>query len=638
MDYGFVRVASATPSLKVADTDYNAGEIIGIVKDAADCGAEIIVFPELCVTGYTCSDLFLQSALLSGAKDALKRIVDETADTGTLCFVGMPLAVGNDTYNCAVVFADGKVLGVVPKTNIPNYSEFYELRHFRPFLETDGIDEIVLLGQTVPFGTDILFRSARSRDLCVAAELCEDLWVPEPPSGRHAKAGATVIVNLSASDEVIAKREYRRRLVSSQSARLVSAYVYADAGEGESTTDMVFAGHDIIAENGTILAESGMLFEGFVTADVDVEKLMNERRRLNTFCGEISGYRTVTFEGRDVGCQTARKFERLPFVPSDSRDRAERAEQILSLQAAGLKKRLKHTGAKTAVIGISGGLDSALALLVICRAFDSLKRDRKDIIAVTMPGFGTTGRTYNNSLELIKETGATLKIVDISDSVKKHFADIGHDESVRDVTYENSQARERTQILMDLSNEYGGIVVGTGDLSELALGWATYNGDHMSMYAVNSSIPKTLVKHLVRYEAERTGGRLEEILVSVLETDISPELLPPENGKIAQKTEDLVGPYELHDFFLYYAVRWGFEPKKIFRLACNAFEGSYDDEFILKWLKNFYRRFFAQQFKRSCLPDGVKVGSVTLSPRGDFRMPSDAVASLWLKQLDGIEI
>ncbi|MGN1099705.1 MAG: NAD(+) synthase [Christensenellales bacterium] len=638
MDYGFVRVASATPSLKVADTDYNAGEIIGIVRDAAECGAEVIVFPELSITGYTCSDLFLQSALLSGAKDALKRIVDETADTGTLCFVGMPLAVGNDTYNCAVAFADGKVLGVVPKTNIPNYSEFYELRHFRPFSKAVGTDEIVLLGETVPFGTDILFRSARSRDLCVAAELCEDLWVPEPPSGRHAKAGATVIVNLSASDEVIAKREYRRRLVASQSARLVSAYVYADAGEGESTTDMVFAGHDVIAENGAILSESGMLFEGFVTADVDVEKLMNERRRLNTFCGETSGYRTVAFEGRDVGFQTARKFERLPFVPSDSRDRAERAEQILSLQAAGLKKRLKHTGAKTAVIGISGGLDSALALLVICRAFDSLNRDRKDIVAVTMPGFGTTGRTYNNSLELIKETGATLKIVDISDSVKKHFADIGHDESVRDVTYENSQARERTQILMDLSNEYGGIVVGTGDLSELALGWATYNGDHMSMYAVNSSIPKTLVKHLVRYEAERTGGRLEEILVSVLETDISPELLPPENGKIAQKTEDLVGPYELHDFFLYYAVRWGFGPKKIFRLACNAFEGSYDGEFILKWLKNFYRRFFAQQFKRSCLPDGVKVGSVTLSPRGDFRMPSDAVASLWLKQLDGIEI
>ena len=634
MRHGFIKVCAATPEIKVADVTYNVKSICASANKAAEAGAQLVVFPELCLTGYTCGDLFNQRALSNGVLKAIE-CLKEHLPAGPLVFVGAPLEKDGRLYNCAVAFCGGKVLGAVPKSCIPNYGEFYERRHFSPSPEEVG--QIVLCGQSVPFGADIVFRAGNMPLFTVSCEICEDLWVPMPPSVRHALAGANIIVNLSCSDEIAGKAEYRRSLVKMQSSKLIGGYVYCDAGDGESTTDMVFAGHSVICENGTLLAESKLFENGLTFADIDADKLDIERRRCAStyFCGESSRHTDVYFTASESKAEVEREFPRLPFVPKSGERLARRTELILNLQTMGLVKRLKHTGAKTAVIGISGGLDSALALLVTCRAFKKLCRDAKDIIAVTMPGFGTTGKTLKSSVDLTSALGVTLKKVDITASVSRHFKDIGHDPAVLDVTYENAQARMRTLILMDIANKTGGLVVGTGDLSELALGWATYNGDHMSMYAVNSGVPKTLVKHLIGFEARRLGGDAEKTLGVILDTDISPELLPPDkSGEIAQKTEDIIGPYELHDFFLYYAVRWGFAPEKVRYIARIAFAGAYPEEVIDKWLKNFYRRFFAQQFKRSCIPDGVKVGTVTLSPRGDWRMPSDACAALWLDEIE----
>lgn len=639
MQYGFIKVCAATVKIKVADVKFNTANIISAIKSADREGAQLIVFPELCVTGYTCGDLFNQRTLTDAALNALSDIAKSTEGISALAFVGAPIVKDGKLYNCAVAITDGSIIGVVPKSFLPSYGEFYERRHFTP---ADSFNsDIEIDGEEVPFGTDIIFRAENQRDFSVACEICEDLWVPESPSVRHSKAGANIIVNLSCSDEVVCKAEYRRELVKMQSAKLIGGYIYCDAGDGESTTDMVFAGHNLICENGSVIAESKLFENSLVYGEIDVEKLAVERQRTaNTYYSEGSddNYWIVEFETNDKEGKLTRHIPTLPFVPSDGEVLSERTNTILTMQAKGLEKRLEHTHSKAAVIGISGGLDSALALLVTRRAFISLGKPLKDIIAITMPGFGTTSRTYGNSKKLINSIGATFMEVPIAESVNVHFKDIGHNPSVHDVTYENAQARMRTLILMDIANKTGGMVIGTGDLSELALGWATYNGDHMSMYGVNCSVPKTLVKYLVRAEAELIGGECGEVLKDILNTEISPELLPPdENGKIAQKTEDLVGPYILHDFFLYYALRWAFAPDKIYFLAKQAFSGQFDDATILKWLKNFYRRFFAQQFKRSCVPDGVKIGSVTLSPRGDWRMPSDASASLWLDMLDTIK-
>ena len=527
------------------------------------------------------------------------------------------------------------MLGLVPKTNLPNYNEFYEMRNFEP--ASGGVTSVMLGENEVPFGTDILFRAEGMPHLTVAAEICEDLWVPAPPSLRHTLAGATVVVNLSASDELVGKDTYRRQLVSSHSASCICGYVYASAGDGESTTDLVFGGHNIIAENGSILKEAKRFQNETIYSDLDVDRIVSERRRMTSFPAQSSeGYTVVPFAVRREETELIRAFDPHPFVPSSKRDRDKRCDEILTIQAMGLKKRLEHTHCRSAVVGISGGLDSTLALLVTARAFDMLGIPRENILSVTMPCFGTTDRTYNNACGLTRTLGATLKEVNIKKAVMQHFEDIGHDPEVHDVTYENSQARERTMILMNLANQSNGLVIGTGDLSELALGWATYNGDHMSMYAVNASVPKTLVRHLVRYFADTCGDEgLTKVLLDVLDTPVSPELLPPtENGTISQKTEDLVGPYELHDFFMYYMLRVGFGPAKIYRIARKTFEGVYDTETIFKWLKKFYWRFFSQQFKRSCLPDGPKVGSVAVSPRGDLRMPSDAAVRIWIDELE----
>ena len=634
MKHGFVKVAAATPKIKVADTVYNTEQIRLLMTESAAWGARITVFSELCITGYTCQDLFLQEKLLSGAKEALMQLAEASASLPGIYFVGLPYEINGKLYNVAAAISDGQVLGMVPKSYIPNYNEFYEVRHF-----TSGAELSVSV--TLPDGSDVLvdreqmFVCEQMPKLKIAVELCEDLWTPNPPSIAHALSGADVIVNLSASNEITGKSEYRKELVCGQSARLISAYIYASAGEGESTQDLVFAGHNMIAENGRMLAESERFGHGVIYTEIDVEKLTAERRRMTTFVTE-DHYSEVTFELEQEETKLTRYIDPAPFVPGDKNDRDKRCDEILMIQAMGLKKRLEHTGAG-AVVGISGGLDSTLALLVTVRAFDLLGRDRKEITAVTMPGFGTTDRTYDNAVNLIRCLGAEFVEVDIKNAVNVHFADIGQDASVHDVTYENSQARERTQILMDIANKKHALVIGTGDLSELALGWATYNGDHMSMYVVNASVPKTLVRHLVRYYADTCGDELlEKTLLDVLDTPVSPELLPPEDGKISQKTEDLVGPYELHDFFLYYMLRFGFAPEKIYRLARIAFGETYEDAFILKWLKTFYRRFFAQQFKRSCLPDGPKVGSVAVSPRGDLRMPSDACYTIWKAELDKI--
>lgn len=632
MKYGYVRVAAATPDLRVADVEYNCSEIRRIMKEEYEKGVQVLVFPELSVCGYTCSDLFHQKLLIDSCLKEAEKVVEASKGMQMLTFIGLPVMVHGKLYNCALAFSDGKPFGLIPKSNLPNYNEFYEVRHFESGDLKTG--EVSICGESVPMDSDLLFADQNHANLVVGCEICEDLWVVESPSQKHALSGATLIVNLSASNEVIGKREYRRDLVRMTSAKLVCGYVYASAGTGESTTDTVYSGHNLIAENGTIFAEAKLFADETVRAEIDVDKLIYERKKFNDFKGG-GGDKIVSFETPVREAELSHIPSRLPFVPSGETELAERAELILSIQAAGLVKRLKHTHAKTAVIGISGGLDSALAFLVTVRAFDLLKKDRKDIIAITMPGFGTTGKTLNNSLKLIDTMGATGKTIPIGDSVLQHFKDIEQSTEVHDVTYENAQARTRTLILMDVANKTGGMVIGTGDLSEMALGWATYNGDHMSMYAVNASVPKTLVKFLIAHEARSLSEEAEETLVDILNTEISPELLPPtKDGKIAQKTEDLVGPYELHDFFLYYAVRFGFEPKKVEFLANTAFAGKYDKATIHKWLVNFYKRFFAQQFKRSCMPDAVKVGSVTLSPRADWRMPSDATSALWLKQLE----
>ena len=632
---GFVKVAAVTPKIRVADTTYNGQVIRRYMKQTAEAGAKVVVFPELCITGYTCNDLFLQEKLITSAKEELMRIKEASTSYDAVYFVGLPYEISGKLYNVAAVVCKGEILGLVPKTYLPNYNEFYEARHFVSGGKLD-CDEILPDGSIVPVQTDLIFYCKNYPKLKLSAELCEDLWTPQPPSIRHAMAGATVIVNLSASDETTGKAAYRRELVKGQSARLVCGYIYASAGDGESTQDVVYSGHDLIGENGHILAESKRFTEGVVLAELDVERLEADRRRMTTF-ETVDTHIGIPFELEIEDTKLTRFVDPAPFVPKDKEKRSERCEEILNIQAMGLKKRLEHTNSKTAVVGISGGLDSTLALLVTVRAFDLLGREHGDIVAVTMPGFGTTDRTYDNAVSLIHSLKATFKEVDIKDAVNIHFRDIEHDAAIHDVTYENGQARERTQILMDIANKTGGMVIGTGDLSELALGWATYNGDHMSMYAVNSSVPKTLVRHLVRFYADTSQDEvLKKVLFDVLDTPVSPELLPPEDGKISQKTEDLVGPYELHDFFLYHMLRFGFAPKKIYRLAKIAFAGKYEDSFILKWLKNFYRRFFAQQFKRSCLPDGPKVGTVAVSPRGDLRMPSDASGRIWMDELESI--
>ena len=638
MKNGFVKVAAATPDIRVADVEFNTQNIINVMEEAQKNGAKILVFPELCVTGYTCSDLFDHSVLLKASRKALLEIAENTSDKDMLVFVGAPLEVNGKLYNVAAAMNQGEILGFTTKTFLPNYGEFYEMRQFTPGPQT--VREITFEGKKIPFGPQILFQAKGMEELVVAAEICEDVWSPVPPSIQAALEGATVIVNCSASDETIGKDTYRRALISGQSARLISGYIYANAGEGESTTDLVFGGHNIIAENGTILRESSRYVNEIVYSEIDLQRITGERRKNTTFqpLDEETLVR-VPFTIEETKTFLTRTFPKKPFVPSDEQTRAQRCEEILTIQAMGLKKRLAHTNARTAVVGISGGLDSTLALLVTARAFDMLGRDKKDIIAVTMPCFGTTDRTYQNACEMSKKVGATLIEVPIADAVNVHFRDIGHDPEDHSVTYENCQARERTQVLMDIANKTWGMVIGTGDLSELALGWATYNGDHMSMYGVNASVPKTLVRHLVKYAADDTTDEaLKNVLYDVLDTPVSPELLPPKDGDIAQKTEDLVGPYELHDFFLYFMLRFGYEPSKIFRIACMTFDGEYDKETIFKWLETFCRRFFSQQFKRSCLPDGPKVGTVALSPRGDWRMPSDACVAVWMKDLEACRV
>ncbi len=637
MKDGFITVATATPQVAVADCEANTQAILACINEMAAAHAKVMVLPELCITGYTCSDLFWQTKLLDEAEAALSVIAEESRQVDALITVGMPLRVAGKLLNVAAILCRGKVLGFVPKVNLPAYNEFYETRHFTSGSADMGT--VQFCGEEIPVGTNLLFSCENMVDLCVAAEICEDLWVPNPPSVHHALAGASVICNLSASDEMVGKGSYRRDLVAGQSARLVCAYLYATAGEGESTTDLVFGGQNLIAENGTVLAESATFENEINVATIDVQRLASERRRMSTFPAADAGeYREISFALTEEETKLVRFFDADPFVPSNADQLSDRCEEILNIQALGLKKRLAHTHAKSAVVGISGGLDSTLALLVTARAFDMLGLSRKGIVAVTMPGFGTTDRTYNNAVAMIKSLGATFKEVSIAKAVMQHFADIEHDASIHDVTYENSQARERTQILMDIANQANGFVVGTGDLSELALGWATYNGDHMSMYAVNASVPKTLVRHLVRHYADTSADEvLAGVLYDVLDTPVSPELLPPEDGAISQKTEDLVGPYELHDFFLYQMLRMCFPPAKIYRVAKEAFAGRYSNETILKWLRTFYWRFFSQQFKRSCLPDGPKVGSVAVSPRGDLRMPSDACVSAWIKEVETLQ-
>ena len=639
MKYGFLRVAAASPSLKVADPAYNAARIIEVIEQQAQKGTELLVFPELSLSGYTCGDLFLQKTLTDGCMRALMTVAEATKGKKMLVFVGLPVVCEGKLYNCAAGIANGKVEGIVPKTYLPNYNEFYEERHFSHGFEGEAYVRFPD-GSFAPMSVNFLFTAQDFEELIVACELCEDIWVADPPSTRHAQRGAVVIVNLSASNETIGKREYRKTLLSSQSGRSLCAYVYADAGMDESTSDMVFSGNHLIYENGSLLAESAPFSGTVCEAELDIDYLLHERKRMNTVRVSVSETPERWYEEKTASFLTdalpsLRTFSPLPFVPEEEGARNERAELILNMQAHALAKRFAHTQAKTAVIGISGGLDSTLALLVTARAFDLLKKDRAGILAYTMPGFGTTGKTKSNSLALMQAMGVTAKTVPISETVLKHFEDIAHDPAVLNATYENAQARYRTMILMNVANETGGLVIGTGDLSELALGWCTYNGDHMSMYAVNCSVPKTLVRHLVRAEARRLGGETAEILESILATEISPELLPPDAaGNIAQKTEDIIGPYELHDFYLYHVVRRGDSPEKVYFLAQHAFAGKYDAATLKKWLVNFYRRFFSQQFKRNCIPDGVKVGSVSLSPRADWRMPSDASAALWLEEAE----
>ena len=634
MNYGFIKACAVSPALRVADCPYNAQKTIEAMQQAAEDGCQLTVFPELGLTGYTCGDLFLQQPLLDAAEAALREILKASEALQLVALVGLPVTVDAKLYNCAAVICQGALLGLVPKSHIPNYGEFYEKRHY--CAAPAGVKEISFAGQKTLFGTKLLFRCETMQAFTLAVEICEDLWAPLPPSTAHALASATVIANLSASDETVGKAEYRRALVSQQSARLLCAYLYADAGHGESTTDMVFSGHNLIAENGALLAESRPFSQALACTELDLGRLLAERRRNTSFEPVTDGYETVSFHLPLREIPLTRYISPTPFVPADGGARAERCELILQMQADGLAKRIEHAHAKTAVIGISGGLDSCLALLVAVHAMKKLNRPMADILAVTMPCFGTTKRTRSNAEILCQELGVQFTEISIANTVRSHFADIGQSETNFDVTFENGQARVRTLELMDLANRTGGLVVGTGDLSELALGWATYNGDHMSMYGVNAGVPKTLVRHIVRYEADAANSdTLREVLLDILDTPVSPELLPAkENGEIAQQTESLVGPYELHDFYLYYVLRFGFSPAKIYHLAKAALSDRYSDDVLLHWLRNFYRRFFQQQFKRSCLPDGPKVGSVTLSPRGDWRMPSDACVSVWQAELD----
>jgi len=672
-NYGFVKVASVTPQIKVGDVDYNFGQISAQMDEASQHGAKVTCFPELCLTGYTCGDLFTQDLLLRQSLDYLEAIVAHSARLGGLFFIGMPFGYEGALYNCLAAVSQGKLLGLTTKTFLPNYGEFYEMRQFRSGPRQARL--INVLGTQVPFGPGLLYQAKDIPGLVVGAEICEDLWSPIPPSIDCARKGATVIVNASASDETIGKRAYRRDLVKGQSARLICAYLYANAGDGESTQDLVFAGHKLVAENGTVLVESISEESGIIYADIDLPRLLSERRRNTTFI-EIQHQSDLVIQSDESSFfdgntsihssiparvffyayakedtlhefRLDRTFAKHPFVPSDTHEKEARCEEILTIQALGLKKRLQHTNSSKVVVGISGGLDSTLALLVCVRAFDMLKLNRTGIIGITMPCFGTTDRTYQNAWQLMEILGVSIHEINIEAAVLQHFSDIGQDRNTHDVVFENAQARERTQVLMDVANKEEALVIGTGDMSELALGWATYNGDHMSMYGVNVSIPKTLVRHLVAHVAHfgqaldgstidkntRQGKELAAVLGDILDTPVSPELIPPKDGEISQKTEDLVGPYELHDFFLYYMMRFGYEPSKLLFIAERTFEGDYTKEEIKKWLIVFYRRFFSQQFKRSCLPDGPKVGTVSLSPRGDWRMPSDASARLWLSEL-----
>lgn len=635
MKQGFVKVAAATPDIRVADISYNTEQICKLIDETVANGAKIVVFPELCVTGYTCGDLFFQDILLERSKEALNEIAEYTKDKDALVFVGVPLAINGKLYNVAAALNRGKIIGLVTKTFLPNYSEFYEMRTFQAGPEEARV--ILYEGEQVAFGPQILFKAKNMEELIVSAEICEDVWSPIPPSIMAATAGATILVNCSASSETYGKDGYRTSLISGQSARMIAGYVYANAGAGESTTDLVFGGHNIIAENGMVLKESRRYMNDVIYSEIDVHRLLNERRKNTTF-QQMSGKHflvTVPFEIEKEETELTRSISQMPFIPEDEKERDECCEEILMIQALGLKKRLQHTNCRNVVIGVSGGLDSTLALLVAVKTFDMLGIDRKNITAVTMPCFGTTDRTYQNACVLIEKLGVTLREISIQEAVRNHFKDIGQREDLFDTTYENAQARERTQVLMDIANMENGMVIGTGDMSELALGWATYNGDHMSMYGVNSSIPKTFVRFIVKHCAvECEDETLKKALFDILDTPISPELLPAKEGEIEQKTEDLVGPYELHDFYLYYMLRYGYEPSKIYRLSRKAFAGVYEDETILKWLKSFCRRFFTQQFKRSCLPDGPKVGTVGLSPRGDLRMPSDACVTIWLEELE----
>ena len=639
MKDGFLKAAALSPALRVADCAYNAGQIAAALQACAGRGIKLAVFPELALTGYTCGDLFFQQALQQAALQGLARVLQASEGLDLIALVGLPVAVNGKLYNCAAVVCGGRLLGLVPKTCLPNYGEFYEKRHFAP--GDKRVRTVTVCGQQTLFGTQLLFQCRQMPEFVLGVELCEDLWSALPPSTFHALAGATVIANLSASDETVGKAEYRRALVANQSARLLCGYLYASAGHGESTQDMVFAGHDLIAENGVLLAETEPFKGGDAVSELDCARMLAERARNTSFVPSDEGYQVAGFDLAVTDTVLTRRVDPAPFVPGDPRRRAERCELILRMQADGLAKRIEHTRARTAVIGISGGLDSCLALLVAARAMRRLDRPAADVLAVTMPCFGTTKRTRSNAEILCQELGVSFREVNITATVRSHFADIGHDGQTPDVTFENSQARVRTLELMDIANLNGGFVVGTGDLSELALGWATYNGDHMSMYGVNAGVPKTLVRHLVRYEADTAPtDALRRVLLDILDTPVSPELLPAKDGEIAQRTEELVGPYELHDFYLYYVLRFGFGPRKIFRLAKAAFAGrpEYTDQVLYKWLRSFYWRFFAQQFKRSCLPDGPKVGSVTLSPRGDWRMPSDASAAAWLAELETLSI
>ena len=675
MDYGFVRVAAAVPELKVADCSYNADRIIEMIAEAEAAGSQMVVFPELSLTAYTCADLFHQDLLLKQSLAALFKVTESTKALNVLSIVGLPLTADNQLFNCAAVIQKGEIHGIVPKTYIPGYKEFCEERWFAagtlaksPFVR--------LFGKEIPFGTDLLFEADGPQTVSFGVEICEDLWAPVPPSTYQAIAGAVILFNLSASNEIIGKSEYRRELVTLQSGKCSAGYVYASSGVDESTTDVVFGGHAMIAENGGMLSESERFLrkKHLTISEIDVQKLLNDRIKLTSFMEAVAerSFRKIPFqleplnlgdsplspesrspgsegrylssEGRSLGSEgkscaagkLLRTVDPHPFVPSDEAARDMRCSEIFAIQTTGLAKRLAHTGIKNAVLGISGGLDSTLALIVTAKTFDMLGISRENITAVTMPGFGTTDKTYENALQLIRSFGAELREIDIKQACLQHFKDIGHDPDIHDVTYENVQARERTQILMDIANKQNGLVIGTGDLSELALGWCTYNGDHMSMYSVNSSIPKTLVQYLVRWAADNVADQaVAEVLLRILDTPITPELLPPDrNGAIQQKTEELIGPYELHDFFLYHTLRYGASPKKLMMLAKHAFENIYDPETILKWLKLFYKRFFSQQFKRSCMPDGPKVGTINLSPRGDWRMPSDATAEMWMRELE----